>query len=64
MYWLSVLLCDCTMSRRVDFRELHARLRLRIARRGRKTVGDRIGADDEIFLSVKRLAGADHEVEP
>ena len=25
---------------------------------------DRIGADDEIFVGVERLAGADHEVEP
>jgi len=47
-----------------EFRELHARLRLRIARRGRETVRDRIGADDEIFVGVQRLAGADQEIEP
>ena len=29
-----------------------------------KPVGDRIGADDEIFLGVERLARADHEIEP
>jgi hypothetical protein len=29
-----------------------------------KAVGDRIGANDEIFVGIERLAGADHEVEP
>jgi hypothetical protein len=38
------------------------RLRFRIAGRGREAVGDRVGADDEIFFGVERLAGADHEV--
>ena len=37
---------------------------VRIARRGRQAVGDRIGADDEILVGVERLAGADQEVEP
>ena len=48
----------------VEFRKLHARLRPGIARRGREAVGNRVGADDEIFLGIERPAGADHEVEP
>ena len=46
-----------------EFRKAHMRLRLRIAGRGRQPVGDRIGADDEIFVGIERLAGADHEID-
>jgi hypothetical protein len=44
-------------------REAHARLHFRIARRARKAVADRIRADDEVFVGIERLAGADHEVD-
>jgi hypothetical protein len=47
-----------------EFRELHARLRLGIARRCGQTVPDRVGADDEIFVGVERLSRADHEIDP
>src|SRR6185437_7977887 len=46
-----------------EFGKLHARLRLRIARRGREPVADRIGADDEVFFGIERLARPDHEVD-
>ena len=46
-----------------EFRKTHARLGLGIARRGRKAIADRIGANDEVFVGIERLAGADHEIE-
>jgi hypothetical protein len=43
--------------------ELHTRLGLAIAGRGRQAIADRVGGHDEVPGGVQRLAGTDQEVE-
>ena len=56
--------CDCTMSRMVNFGNCMRGCAFELLGEVERPLRDRIGADDEIFVGVQRLAGADQEVEP